>query len=401
MASTLGESLVWLCIGIQLYHYAGYPLVLWLLGRFMPAPVGSAPITPSVSLIIAAYNEATDIADKLRNSLALDYESLEIIVNSEGSEDETPDIAARFGPRVTLMHAPQRRGKGAAMNAAAARASGEILVFSDANAEYQSDAVRHLVMPFADPSVGCVSGRKIVAGATTVGVGEGLYWKYEAWVRRLEGQLGSVAGVNGEMLAVRRKDFTPIPSTVVNDDVFLALSTIARGRRVVFEPDAVCVEGPSASIRDESVRRARMIAGRYHLFFSMGLLPWARPLELFMLISHKLLRLLLPVFMLIGLAANVAAVILAPEARVLVALLIGQLTLYGLALMGASADRLGLRWRPAQAAWYFVAGHLGSLAGMLVFLRGRQSPLWERVRRERAQAGPDAAGAPADEAHGS
>jgi len=393
MASTLSESLVWLCIGVQLYHYAGYPLMLWLLGRFMRAPIECAPITPPVSLIISAYNEATEIANKLRNSLAIDYGALEIIVNSEGSEDATPDIAAGFAPRVTLIHAPERRGKGAAMNAAAARASGEILVFSDANAEYRTDAIRHLVMPFADPAVGCVCGRKIVAGTTTVGVGEGLYWKYEAWVRRLEGQLGSVAGVNGEMLAVRRKDFTPIPSAVVNDDVFLALSTIARGSRVVFAPDAVCVEGPSASIRDESVRRARMIAGRYHLFFSLGLLPWRRPLELLMLISHKLLRLLLPVFMLTGLAANLAAVILDPEALIMVALLIGQLMLYALALLGASADRLGFRWRPAQMAWYFVAGHLGALAGLLVFLRGGQSPLWNRVRRAADQ---DATG---DQAH--
>jgi biofilm PGA synthesis N-glycosyltransferase PgaC len=160
------KPIVWVCLGTQLYHYFGYPLLLWIVARLRPRPPRKAPITPSVSLIVAAYNEEEVIAAKIENSLALDYRPVEIIVACEGSTDRTLEIAARFKPHgILVVHGPTRRGKALALNGAVQRATGEILVFTDANSFLQVEALRRLVRVFADPTVGCVGGSKTVGGA--------------------------------------------------------------------------------------------------------------------------------------------------------------------------------------------------------------------------------------------
>jgi cellulose synthase/poly-beta-1,6-N-acetylglucosamine synthase-like glycosyltransferase len=381
-------GLVWFCLGIQVFHYAGYPLLLAALARLRPRPPRQAPVTPKVSLIVSAYNEAAVIGEKIENSLDLDYPDLEIIVNSEGSSDATATIVAGFANRGVIgMGGTARRGKGAALSAAAARAGGEILVFSDANAFYRADAVQKLVANFADPEVGCVSGKKTVlpAGGGKAGnasQSEGLYWRYENLIKRLESRTASAAGTVGEMMAVRSALFAPLPGGIINDDAYLALRTQKQCYRVIYESEAVCWENSSASLAEDAMRRSRITAGRYQLLSRPDLWPWNQPLALLMLLAHKMLRLLLPLFMIGAILFNILAVVLpADPAPGMTLTLAAQGLFYGLALAGMVAEQSGWSWRPAKLALYLTASNLSSLVGLWRHLGGRQTVLWEKIAR--------------------
>lgn len=386
--STVLAWIVWICLGVQAVHYLGYPALIALIAKLRPQAVRKAPIAPQVSLIISAYNEASVIGEKLENSLALDWPGLEIIVNSEGSTDDTAEIVATYEDRGIIgIAGPDRRGKALALAAAATRARGDILVFSDANAFYDRNAIRALIANFADPDVGCVSGRKTVRPAGTAGSGsaaqsEGLYWRYENKLKALESTIASSAGTVGEMLALRRNLFQPIPKGIINDDAYLALRTLNQGYRVIFEPAAQCWEEASASLAEDSERRGRITAGRYQLFSQTGLWPWQAPLTLFILLAHKGLRLLLPCFMIGALAANAVLMLPAFEAGFALKLaFIGQMLFYGSALLGALLERRGKSWRLPRLSLYLTTSNLASLVGLWRYLTGTQSVLWEKIAR--------------------
>ncbi|MDX1691962.1 MAG: glycosyltransferase family 2 protein, partial [Acidimicrobiia bacterium] len=299
----------WSAVGVIAYVYAGYPLLvvgLAALRRGRRHRTGG-PL-PTVTLVVAAYNEQDVIGRKVAEALALDYppELLDIIVAADGSDDATAHIARSFtDPRVTVLHHPERRGKMAALERAAEVATGEILAFSDANNRYTADAVQHLVAPFADVEVGMVTGRKTVETDDGLGYSEGLYWRYEGIIRRAETRLGICVAWNGEILALRRDLFAPAPRGVVNDDAWLALAVLTEGRRIVYEPDAVSIEPVSATAVEERERRTRMFAGIWQLYGPRLAvrLPWRRPATLWALVSHKLLR---PVVALAFVAAGAA-----------------------------------------------------------------------------------------------
>ena len=217
--------LFWLAAGIILYTFLGYPLLIGLLARCVHRPVQKAAITPEVTLLIPAYNEAPIIARKIEKSLALDYtpERLEIVVVTDGSNDETVDIVASYAASyaergVRLYHKPQRQGKMAAINRMMPLVNGEIVVFSDANAVLEQGALRALARNFADPSVGGVAGEKRVLGG-----GEGLYWRYESFLKRCDSALSSVMGAAGELFAIRRSLFEPPPPDTLLDDFVISL----------------------------------------------------------------------------------------------------------------------------------------------------------------------------------
>ena len=377
--------LTWVCVICLAYHYLGYPLVVYLISRLAPYTVKRDSIHPRVSLIVAAYNEAAVIKQKIDNSLALDYPRnlLEIIIVTDGSSDGTPDIVASYHDRgVMLMHQRERAGKSAAINRAAGKATGEILVFSDANAFYRDDALRNLVRNFNDPSVGCVSGRKTVqATSAAVTQSESSYWKYESFIKACESRLGSTTAVVGEMMALRREVFSPIPAGIINDDAYLAHHTLRSGYRVIYEPEAVCWETSAQSMHDEVIRRRRINAGRFQLFFRFSLWPWNRPLAIFSLASHKYMRLFLPVFMSGALLGNIAWVILAPEAGLLKWLLIAQLIFYASAIIGWFGERFQLRWRIPALSYYIARASLTPMEGLWGFLRRTQTTLWEKLDR--------------------
>lgn len=375
-------------LAVAVYHHVGYPCLLALWSRLRPRPVRSGDATPPVSLIVAAYDEESVIERKIENSLALDYPRLELLVVSDGSTDRTAEIVAKHRDRgVVGLHDPERRGKAAAMNRAAAQATGEILVFTDANAFCAPDALRMLARQFADPEVGCVSGSKTVAAVddegkpTGLGSSEGAYWRYESFIKWHESLTGSTVTVVGELMAVRRELWQPIPDGVINDDAWLGLSVINSGRRVLYEPAARCAESASLRARDDRTRRQRMVAGRWQLLFHPDWLPWRRPADLFKLLSHKVLRLLMPLTLGGALVANLAALVVEPSpAPWLVAVAAMQAGFHALALLGGALHLAGRRWRPADVAFFILNGNLGTLQGMLAFLTRRHSHLWKKAR---------------------
>lgn len=377
--------LTWVCIAGLAYHYIGYPVVVFVASRLVPYRIRRDDIQPRVSLIVAAYNEASVMKQKLDNTLELDYprERLEAIVVTDGSNDETANIVASYHDRgIILMHRPERAGKSAAINRAADQATGEILVFSDANAFYRKDALRNLVRNFQDSSVGCVSGKKTVQPTSaSITKSEGSYWKYESFIKTCESRLGTTTAVVGEMMALRRELFSSIPAGIINDDAYLAHHTLRSGYRVIYEPDAVCWETSAQTMRDEVIRRRRINAGRFQLFFRFSLWPWNRPLAMFSLLSHKHLRLFLPVLMLGALAGNTAYVMLAPDPGLLIWALLAQVLVYASAIIGWLGERRQLRWKLPALSYYVVRASLTPLEGLWGFIRRTQTTLWEKLDR--------------------
>jgi cellulose synthase/poly-beta-1,6-N-acetylglucosamine synthase-like glycosyltransferase len=341
-------------------------------------------------MLIAAYNEETEIADKLAAVLALEYprELLQIIVAADGSTDRTAEIAKSFSDRgVELVHQPERQGKMAAITRAIARANGEIVIFSDANNRFDPTAIEFLVAPFTAERVGVTVGYKMVTGPSGLGHSEGAYWRYESHIRQMETRLGCTVGVNGEICAIRRDLFRPAPERTINDDQWMAQMVIRNGHDVIFCPDAISRETVSTSAAAEKERRSRMVAGQYQLFArAHRQIPWRRPLVTWMLISHKLLRPLVPFGMIGAAVAAGAAVLAAPVDAGLSGLgppwglsaLGAQAVFYGAAFLGTKLERLG---RIAYVPRFLVDSNIAALRGLWRHLRGSQTTLWERVER--------------------
>ncbi|NUH65506.1 glycosyltransferase [Sulfitobacter sp. S0837] len=374
-----------ICVFLQLYHYVFYPLIIAAFARFKKRRDSQTQIQEfSVSLIICAYDEAGIISQKLSNSIALDPPPDEIILICDGSTDGTEQVARALAARqdhITVLYRPERQGKSAAMNRAAAKASGDIMLFSDANAIYASNAVEAIRRGFSDPSVAVVSGAKHTKGADGVGVGDSLYWRYEAWIRRCETRIGSTVASVGEIIAVRRKDWRPIPGGTVNDDAWLTLSNLARGRRVVFAPEAHSYEPASADHDLETQRRRRMNAGRLRLIGRAENWPWRYPWPLFAFLSHKVLRLFLPIFMLLGFATNFAVVLQEAAPRIMEHLFALQLAGAALILVGGVAARRSWRLRLPLAAYHVYRGNIAALFAMWDILRGKSYAIWEKPAR--------------------
>ncbi|HEU0004745.1 MAG TPA: glycosyltransferase family 2 protein, partial [Terriglobia bacterium] len=238
---------LWLSLAALIYVYAGFPFLVIVLGKWRQRHVRKGPITPRVSLIIAAYNEEDEIAQRLDNALALDYpqESLEIIVASDGSNDATESIVASYANRGVRLLSLPRRGKILAINDAVVQAKGTILVFSDANSIYDRQALRKLVRNFADPQVGGVGGNTIYAHqalSESTSQGEHLYWSYDKWLKQMESLTGSIISAHGAIYAIRRLLYRPLVNLAVTDDFAISTRVIEQGYRLVFEQEAVAYE---------------------------------------------------------------------------------------------------------------------------------------------------------------
>jgi cellulose synthase/poly-beta-1,6-N-acetylglucosamine synthase-like glycosyltransferase len=370
---------------LTLYVYAGYPLYLAVRARRAdPAREGDGSVKtgepPRISLIIPAYNEEQVIARKILNSLELDYppERLEVVVVSDGSSDAT-EAAAReaAGERVRLVFRADRQGKTACLNAVLPLLGGEIVVFTDANAYFESDALRRLTARFGDPSIGCVMGelRYRREGTLNSSLGEGLYWRYENFIKERESRLGSTIVGNGAIYALRRPLCRPLPREV-EADVVNPLLALGAGYRVVFERAARCWERPAATVREEYSRKTRIITNQIASYLYGGRhlrpLPWR---AVFQILSHKVLRWLVPFFM----AAMLAACAASPG-RELRTLLWPQLGFYLLALAGWSWEAAGRSVpRPLFVPYYFCAVNAASVQGLVDFLRGRRRVVWEKA----------------------
>jgi cellulose synthase/poly-beta-1,6-N-acetylglucosamine synthase-like glycosyltransferase len=381
------KATFWSLAASIVYTYAGYPAILGLLARLRPRRAQAPAVTslPRVTLIIAAYNEEEVIADKLQNSLALDYPAdlLEIIVAADGSNDHTAARVRRFeGKGVKLLFSPERRGKVAAINRAATAATGEILVFSDANNTYDRSVIRELVTPFGDPEIGGVVGSKRVAvGDGNLGESEGLYWRYEAYIQRMETRLGSCTAAVGEILAIRRSLFEAPPEGIICDDFYMVMRLLRRGHRVVYRPEARSVERVSLSRRDEMKRRANIVAGRFQaMSLSRHLLPFHSPQLIWQVLSHKFMRPLVPLAMIGMLLSNTALAL--RGGRSWTRILLAQLAFYLTAMIGDRVAPTGMLGHITYLPTFLLNSNAAALMGLYRFvLRRRDMHLWERVQR--------------------
>lgn len=390
----------WICVMSILYTYLGYPALLTVLAQVKH--ILSLPPhqdhCPSMTLLIAAHNEEHVLRRKLDNALSLDYPpaQLQIIVAADGSDDATPQIVQEYVARgVELSYIPERRGKTAAINRAIPLVTGEIIVFSDANNLYDARVLRRLAGPFSDPSVGATTGAKLVVGedGSRLGASEGLYWQYESYIKKQETRLGSCTGVAGEILAIRRELFAPIPGDIINDDFFIAARLIKQGYRVVYVPEAKSYERVSLSAQDEIVRRTRIVAGRYQAILrARELLPFNRPVVVWQIVSHKFLRPLVPLAMIGALVSNVLAILFPSEGIGVVGIFMLsspfgsitmglQLTFYAMAAIGNLGHFGGIVGKMLYIPAFFVNSNYAALAGLLKYVTGRQTVLWQRVSR--------------------
>jgi cellulose synthase/poly-beta-1,6-N-acetylglucosamine synthase-like glycosyltransferase len=292
----ISELLLWTALGLIVYTYAGFPLLLLARRVILPRRVSAAPITPTVSFIIVAHNEEEVIAEKLENVFALHYpsERLEVILASDGSDDGTIEVARAFLPRGLQLLERPRAGKIPALNAAVAVATGDILVFSDANSMYEREALIALMAPFADPEVGGVGGNQVYRSdgvGQSTSLGERLYWKYDRMLKTLQSRGGSMTLATGAMHAIRRELFRPVPSGV-SDDFLISTRAIAAGKRLVFAKDAIAHESVAPTDRAEFNRKIRVATrGMLGMWAVRELLnPFRFGFYSLQLISHKLLR---------------------------------------------------------------------------------------------------------------
>ncbi|MBA2304674.1 MAG: glycosyltransferase family 2 protein [Acidobacteria bacterium] len=348
-------TLFWASVAIVAYVYAGYPALLGLWSSVAARPIRkqrSLPgvVYPPVSIIVAARNEAARLPARIRNLLDQDYPGpVEIIVVSDGSTDGTPAALERFRAAVRLIELPQG-GKPRAVNAGAAAATGEILVFADARQRFALDAVRQLVANFADPTVGGVTGELMldVEGDATVeasiGEGVGLYWKYEKWLRRHESRVGSTLGATGAIYALRRALWQPLPAEALLDDVLAPMRVVLAGHRMVFDDAAKAFDRAEPDSATESRRKTRTLAGNYQILSLEPrlLVPFANPVW-GQYVSHKLGRLIVPWALIVALLTSA---VLAPRSWVYAVALMLQLCLYGLAAFGMWAESRELSRTP-------------------------------------------------------
>ena len=380
----LAAAVAWVALASVVYVYAGYPALLWVATRLTCRPVRRESITPSVTLVISAFNEAPVIGKKIENSLGLDYprNRLEIFVVSDASTDGTDEIVSAFAARgVRLLRQHERLGKTAGLNAALTEARNDIVVFSDANILYTRGALRSLVRAFADDRVGCVTGdSRYVGTPSSAHVQEDGYWSYERLVRDMESRLGSTVGGDGAIFAIRRRLYTPLPPEAINDLV-TPLQIVALGYRAVFEPDAVGYEPSAGSFRAEFRRKRRIVTRSWRGVMSVpGVLnPSMTGVFAWQVWSHKVLRWLVLPLVIVAVAASCVAL---PLGLLYEAVVLGFVASLALAVVGALlSQRLGPVARVTHAALYFYLVNFAAVLGVALAMAGRADVTWASQRR--------------------
>lgn len=384
--SAILQTLLLSALGVVVYVYFGYPLLLAVVrtvrGR---APHRVGEMFPSVTLIIPAYNEAKVIREKLENSLDIDYprDHLEIIVASDGSDDGTDVIAHEFEKDgVKLLAYQPRQGKISALNRTIPVARGELVVLCDANVMFQSDAVHRLVRHFADPVVGAVTGDvRIRSADAPFGKGEGLYYKYERRIQLWESELGSAIGVDGGLYAIRKSLFQPLAPDTILDDFVISMNVALANRRVLYDPSAIAAENATMDVWQEYNRKTRIVAGGWkELLRGVGVPLPRRPQLFWSYVSHKLLRWLVPWFLIFVLGASIALALLEGPLSWPAYLLFAQALFYGLALVGCTSPNA--RWpAPIGIPFYFCMVNAAALTGSIRGLRGSQPVTWTKADR--------------------
>ncbi len=365
--------LFWIAFMMPAYTYLIFPMILYVISRLHTRDFSSAKVSPpTVTLLISAYNEADVIRDKLINTLALNYPSdkLQIIVVNDGSTDQTDKIVAEFESSRLIQHRVEGRGgKNIALNKTRSMITGDIVVFSDANCLYDTDAILRLVEPFSDNRVGCVCGElRYINASTGTAVGESLYWRYEQCLKRWQSKMGEVLVLNGSIFAIRHEQFHELHAKIAND-FQIPVDVSTDGFSIIYEPRAIAREKVAADAADELQRKARIIARGFEGFFSY--FRHFHGIRLFQFVSQKFLRWNVWMALIAMLALNSMLVHL-PFFKTLFVL---QLLFYSMAAMGPLINRLKI---PGLGIpYYFCLINFGAFLGFYRFISRKQTGHWE------------------------
>jgi cellulose synthase/poly-beta-1,6-N-acetylglucosamine synthase-like glycosyltransferase len=390
----MAEVFFWCAALLLLHTYFFYPLWLFAIEGVAQAfhslrvmrsgenrlPEHKPRLRPTVSLVVAAYNEASCIWQKLENSLALDYpaDRFEVVIGSDGSTDGTDDIVRECADRRVRLSPAPRAGKTTVLNRCIPSAQGDIIVLSDANTMIEPEAIQALVRHFEDPEVGAVCGKLRLYNPTKKDYEESAYWNYESLIKFYEGKRGAVVGANGGLYAIRRRLFTQLPPSTIVDDFVIPLRILEQGYKVVYEAGAVAHEETTEDYGKEFGRRARIAAGNFQsLRMVPGLLLPTAGFPAFAFWSHKLLRWCAPALMAVALLANLFLL----DSVFYRLTLFTQVIFYALAYLGKAGVLKGTGRRIASVAYYFVTMNLAIVVGFWRFLRNAQKAAWDRTAR--------------------
>lgn len=387
----------WISLFLIFYTFIGYGILLYILVKVRTAIKGkrkipeAGPGMPTLTVIIAAYNEEHFITEKIKNTLELEYPAgrVTFIFVTDGSSDRTPEIVATY-PQVKLMHRPERKGKIAAVHRAMQEVNSEITIFTDANTFLNKKALVNICRHYADPTVGAVSGEKRVeiedvADATA---GEGFYWKYESKLKTWDSELYSVVGAAGELFSIRTALYVPITPDTILDDFMISMLIAEKGFRIVYEPLAYATEGGSENVKEELKRKIRIAAGGMQSIMRLGSLfnPFRNFVLSFQYISHRVLRwTVTPFLMVLALILNIVIILQCNQPLhhpLYLALLVCQAGFYGASFLGWAFEKRQVRIKILFIPYYFCMMNYAVAAGIFRYFGGKQSAVWEKAKRK-------------------
>lgn len=385
-------TLFWLSLAIVFYTFLGYGLLLYTLirlKRIFTKPVQHVLSTlPTVTLLVAAWNEEDMIEQKIKNTLALDYpaDQFQIIFITDGSTDRTQEYIQPFS-QIVSMHIDERNGKMAAIKRAIPAATGEIIVFSDANTLLNEQAIKELVKHYQNKKVGAVAGEKRIlvdAHADASSAGEGFYWKYESKLKTWDYELYSNVGAAGELFSIRTELYQPVETDTIIDDHMIAMRIAEQGFIIAYEPNAYASETASANTKEELKRKIRIAAGGIQSIFRLkkSANPFNHPVLTFQYLSHRVLRwTVTPFLIILAFILNIALVVTLGH-NIYILLLIAQIFFYSAAFIGLLFERRNIKIKSFFVPYYFCVMNYAVIAGIARYIRKNQSAAWERSLRK-------------------
>lgn len=382
----------WISLFIIFYTYVGYGIALYFLVKLKRVFIKNKNIdeinfTPSLTLVVAAYNEETIIEEKIKNTLSLYYpqDKFKIVFVTDGSTDRTSSIIASY-PQIRLMHKNLRSGKIDAIHRVMAEADTEIVVFTDANTFLNKEALLKLARHYADPKVGAVSGEKRVhiEESSDATAGEGFYWKYESKLKKWDAELYSVVGAAGELFSIRTSLYVAVEPDTLLDDFMISMRIALQGYKIAYDPDAYAVENSSENLKEELKRKVRIAAGGIQSVIRTQKLlnPFINPVLSFQYISHRALRwTITPLLMIFVFFLN-SCIVLQSDELLYQLLILAQIAFYGSALLGWLLESRQVRIKILFIPYYFCFMNYAMLAGMYRYFFTKQTVLWEKAKRK-------------------
>ncbi len=387
------KVIFWICLALVFYTYLGYGILLWGLirlkrlfkGRPEKAQLPPEAELPEVTLMICAYNEQDIVDIKMENTHQITYPKLHVVWVTDGSNDATNDYLAKY-PDIQVIFSPERRGKTAALNHGLGEITDELVVMTDANTMLNPESITEIVRCFMDPQVACVAGEKHVVArheGQAAAEGEGLYWKYESTLKRWDGELYSAMGAAGELCAIRRSLYEPMPENALLDDFVMSLRMVDKGYKIAYTSDAYAMEYGSADLAEESKRKRRIAAGGLQSIWWLRdmMNPFRQPLVAFQLISHRVLRWsITPIALFLLIPLNVVLVFM--KAGSLYNLIwILQILFYLAAFSGYWLEKKNKKNKFLYVPYYFLFMNLNVFRGMAYLKSHQNSGAWEKAKR--------------------